>query len=64
MRENMLTEGIKCLYCQNKMKRTTRPDFQSKSGLDEYVCPNCWFVAYFVGDHDHANVNYYGVNMK
>ena len=35
--ERMLAEGVKCLYCGNKMERTTRQEFESASGLHEYV---------------------------
>ena len=60
--DHMLRVGVKCLYCTNKMEKTTKPDTELASGLFEFVCPYCRFVAHFVGD-GNKELNYYGVRM-
>jgi hypothetical protein len=41
---------------------TNRPDLYEQTGLDEFVCPICRFVAYFVGN-GNEELNYHGVIM-
>lgn len=63
VRERMRSEGIKCLYCGYKMEKANRPEFYDQTGLYEFVCSMCRFVAYFVGD-GNKELNYHGVRMR